>query len=468
MAIPWLHVIREHPFFLKHYAKVIIQRSSLERSITYLRFYLCTITSFFRLLRRAFWSSREFCNRTKIQWTKTDFVFVSHLLQIAHLTSEDDFYFSTVPKELVAKNKKVLIVLINHTSVPENELDHLIRVSPIPRVVVPKSLSLKNEFLIWRQTVKEAGRLRSMARREKDTLKRAMLRTATIEATAYTTVSTLRISRVIGEVIKECCADTLITTYEGHAWERVVYATARKQNPKIHCIGYQHAALFRLQHAARRSLGEHYDPDQILTGGSVGLRQLKSTDGLSRVSLGVLGSGRSFGKNVSRINATSCLVLPEGTVEECEILFKFSLACAKAVPKMQFIWRLHPLLSLNKITEELPLLKKLPPNVEISTNSIDYDISRGAFALYRGSTAIISAAASGVVPIYLIRSGELSIDPLYEIVEQHSSVENVNQFIDALKKNKWTLESKDYCNEFYLPIDLEVLIGGRPVCRKVS
>lgn len=458
VAIPWLHVVREHPFFLRHYEKLINQRPPLARLLTYLRFYLCSITSFFGLLGRALWSDKEFPSDKNIKWTQTDFVFVSHLLQIPHLISDVDFYFGTVPKELAAKNKTVLIVLINHTSVTGDALNNLIQISPIPRVVIPKTLSFKHEFLIWRQTVKEAGRLRSMTKREIDPLQRDILRTATIEATSCTTVSTLRISRVVGKIISECCADTLITTYEGHAWERVVYATARKVKPKIRCIGYQHAALLRLQHAARRSLGECYDPTQILTAGRVGLRQLEAASMLPGVSFDILGSDRAIGLNVLPANAASCLVLPEGIVAECKILFKFSLACAKAMPKMKFILRLHPILSVKQITQEVPILRQLPPNVEISTNSLVDDISRSAFVLYRGSTAVIPAAASGVTPIYLIQPGELTIDPLYEISEQHPSVENVTQFIDALKKNKWTLASRNYCNEFYLPINSGVLM----------
>jgi len=458
VAIPWLHVLREHPVFLRQYQNLIARSSYLAKAISLFRLSVARFLFPTRLASRVLHSSGKFWHGSLPEGGAVDYVFLSHVLDAPQLSAEDDFYFGEVPRELVQKGKSVLIVLLNHTSQTGDAFEPFLRKSPIPRVVISRMFSVKHELSIWRRTLKEAGRLRRAASVEKDSLRRAILRRATVEATGEGTKTSLRISRVIFEIVSRCNAKTILTTYEGHSWERVVFAAAREAKSNIYCIGYQHATLFRLQHAAKRSLGARYDPDQILTVGPVGLRQLQSADGLSGVSFGVLGSSRSIKKTNSYINASSCLVLPEGLVEECKILFGFSLECAKASPNIHFIWRLHPIISFNSLIKKIAVLRILPSNIEVSEMSFADDISRSAWALYRGSTAAISAAANGVVPIYLRQPGELSIDTLHEISDQHPSVQTVDQFIAALRETQWTDESKRYCKEFYAPINSSVLI----------
>ena len=50
-----------------------------------------------------------------------------------------------------------------------------------------------------------------------------------------------------------------------------------------------------------------------------------------------------------RNTGSSCLIVPEGFVDECIILFEFSLKCALINPNITFIWRLHPLISFEKL-----------------------------------------------------------------------------------------------------------------------
>lgn len=458
VAIPWLHVLREHPVFLKDYQDLMAPSSFLPKAISLLGLSVSRVLFPLRLVSRVLRSSGRFWHGSLPEGGAVDYVFLSHLLEASQLSAVDDFYFGETPRELVQRGKSVLIVLINHTSQTGDALEPSLRKSPIPRVVISRVFSAEHELVIWRRTLKVAARLHRAASVTRDRLRRAILRRATIEATREGTKTSLRISRVIFEIVARCSAKTILTTYEGHSWERVVFAAAREAKSNIYCIGYQHAALFRLQHSAKRSLGARFDPDQILTAGQVGLRQLQSAAGLSGVSLGVLGSSRSLKKTNSLINASSCLVLPEGLFEECRILFLFSLECARASPNIHFIWRLHPIISFNSLIEKIAALRSLPPNIEVSEMSFVDDISRGAWALYRGSTAAISAAANGVVPIYLRQPGELSIDPLYEISDKHLSVETISQFTDALRGTQWTDESKSYCKEFYAPINSSVLI----------
>ena len=53
--------------------------------------------------------------------------------------------------------------------------------------------------------------------------------------------------------------------------------------------------------------------------------------------------------------------------------------------------------------------------------------------MYRGSTAVIKAISNGVVPLYLQRESELSIDPIFECECARTTIKNELEFFTALE-----------------------------------
>ncbi len=457
IAIPWLHVMREHPIFLRQYEDLFTEKSYQKTLVDYFFFKSKRTIQWVKLIWHLFKLPNKFWIGELKKLHTFDVIFVSHLLNISQLSVEDDFYFNQVPHDLVERGIKVLIVLLNHTSVSTKILNSRINSMSIPRVVIAETLPVIEEFRIWWQTKKQSNLFRQSAKNESDEFRKRVLKKSIAEATSPATKTSLRIARVIGKIIRHTQAQTIVTTYEGHAWERLVFATARTVNQEIKCIGYQHAALFRLQHAAKRPLGAKYDPELILTAGSIGLSQLKNSKSLTGIKFGILGSNRSL-KISKRSFTATCLVLPEGIAKECQILFSFSLQCAKSYPDVHFIWRLHPIIDLDDLAHCGLDLGNVPSNIEISSQNFETDIARSKWALYRGSTAIITAAANGVIPIYLAQAGELSINPLYEMHESHLSISYSHQFFDALEKSAVNQKLIDYCAQFYSPFDVSILV----------
>ena len=457
IAIPWLNVINEHPVYLKQYEDIFNKRSQIKKISNYLYYILKNVALSFRLIWRIFRSSGQPWHGKLNKGEFFDFVFVSHLLSISDLTANEDFYFGSVPTDLVGQGKNVLIVLINYTSATNSELDLQLKSSKISKVIISNGLSLKDEFDIWRAVKRQAASLKQEAKAEKNKLRKKILKRAVGEATVTNTKTSLRIAKVLKKIVAYCDVKALVTTYEGHAWERVSFANVRDAKPDITCIAYQHAALYRLQHASRRSLGSRYDPDLILTAGPIGLKQIQSTPGMRIIPARVLGSPRSISK-VNRNKNGACLVLPAGVVDECRILFKFALSCAEDQPQLLFIFRIHPILNYNKLFNQIPQLNNLPTNIKISTDTFENDLSYSKWALYRGSTAIITAAANGVTPIHLKQSNEILIDPLYEVNHLHPSIENKSQFFEALKCRDKQPDLVKYCHNFYTPTNFLSLV----------
>jgi hypothetical protein len=456
IAIPWLHVMREHPIFLHQYEDLFTEKYYWKTLVDYFFLKSKRTIQWIRLIWHLFKLPNNFWIGELKKPHTFDVIFVSHLLNASQLSVEDDFYFNQVPHDLVGHGIKVLIVLINHTSVSTKILNSRINSLSIPRVVIAEYLPIIEEFRIWWQTKKQSKLFRQSAKNESDEFRKRVLKKSIAEATSHATKISLRIARSISEITRHTQARMIITTYEGHAWERTIFAMARTANQDIKCIGYQHAALFRLQHSAKRSLGATYDPDLILTAGPVGLSQLKGSESLTGIKLGILGSSRSL-KISQRSFTATCLVLPEGITKECEILFSFSLKCAISYPDIHFIWRLHPIIAIDDLVRCGLDLGNLPSNIEISSQTFEADIARCKWALYRGSTAIITAAANGVIPIYLMQAGELSIDPLYEIGDSHLSISYSHQFLDALEKSAVNPKLIEYCTQFYSPFDVSIL-----------
>lgn len=456
IAIPWLHVIREHPIFLSQYEDLFAKKSLWKSLKNSLFNFLKKNIEWIKLIHNLFFLKKNYWIGSLKKSENFDVIFVSHLLNTSQLTTEEDFYFHKVPHELIQQGHKVLIVLINHTSISNKILNHGFKKLAIPRVVISEYLPIKEEFKIWWCTKKQDLFFRNKAKIEKEKFKKKVINRARKESTSHATKRVLRIAKTIDKIICQTQAKTVITTYEGHAWERIIYATARLIRKEIKCIGYQHAALFRLQHAAKRSIGSLYDPELILTSGICSLNQMRSSNSLSGIKFDILGS-KNYLRLFQKKNKPICMVLPEGILEEVKTLFFFSLECAKKYPEISFIWRLHPIINPNTLVKLNLDYKNIPSNIEISNQSFETDIARSRWALYRGSTAIISAAANGVVPIYLSLKHELTIDPLYEVEKKHPTIKSVDTFINIINTEYADQELIDYCYQFFMALNTSIL-----------
>lgn len=474
IAVSWLHIVREHPVFIEKY-QVVFSGNILYKYI----FYPCYV-----LLRNLGTWARQVFRASKSKgkmWSsngeiphEVDVLLVSHLINEQQAGNEEDFYYGTLPNQLIAEGLTVATALINYTDCTEEELANQWASTEYHRFILSRSLGFLNDYVIFCRLIKEAFKINSLRKREANNTHRYACRLAAIEALSGGSMSALRIGYQIAELSSKIKPKILITTFEGHAWERVAFSCARKARPNIKCIGYQHAALSRLQHSMTRTISKEFDPDCILAAGSVSARQLKSRCQPS-IPVKILGSSRNSVladadsnslKTESVRKKVSILVMPEGLISECEILLGFSLECAKLMPDVTFVWRLHPLITFNILRKRINHFDSIPSNIILSQEMLHSDISRCEWALYRGSTAIIPAVVNGLRPIYLQLPDELTIDPLYEINEFRRVVRSCEEFIFIIRRGEMGANSKaqissqnakEYCEAFYSPLRSEVI-----------
>lgn len=427
VAIPWLHVIREHPVFLSNYVDIFRPINGREAFRRRCWRELRNRAGSLRQLYRALGTSGKHWFGPDEMPEQIDVLFVSHLINVSHAGQRDDFYFSALPNELARQGVKSLIALINHTDRSGAKLVEMWKESVVPRVILSASHSCTGEMHLNRRLKTESNRLKQLGNGEAEGPLRDILMRASEEALSVASKRTLRMATQLQELVARSKPKAIVVTYEGHAWERLAFAAARIANPTVACIGYQHSAIFRLQHAIRRNLARQYNPDLIFTAGTVAKRKLEKSPCLNNTMIAVLGSSRAVKRAPagekwslsSRIHTHSglraCLVLPEGIASECHLMFDFSLRCARECPDIQFIWRLHPDVSFTLLAKQNKRLRDLPRNVVLSRQDLAHDIERCRWALYRGTTAIVQASGAGLRPVYVQLPGEMSVDPLYEM-----------------------------------------------------
>lgn len=464
VAIPWLHVIRPHAIFLNKYLNIFTLRP-LPIARARIRNFLSSL----RHLTKAILGGGSFWTGVGEFPDRSDVLILSHLVSGSFRDAEDDFYYGKVACELTSQGLSTTIALINYTKSAPASLLRLWKESTINRVIFSPSLSFSEELALYRRAHKEARSLKCSQVLQPSTLGRRVLALAAEEASSGGAVSALRLGEQVKSLVTRLRPKAIIVTFEGHSWERVAFASARTVSPNILCIGYQHAALFNMQHAAQRKLANVYNPDVILTSGDVSRLRLQNNVQLRGTCIRTLGSNRSirrqavsFAQN-REITRSSCLVLPEGIDSECILLFSFTLECAKRIPNIEFIWRLHPNMSFETLMQLNPKFRKLPSNVVLSKATLVEDIKRSRWAMYRGSTAIVQAVMSGVLPIYLHRSGEIPIDTLYEISHLRMRVKEVREFSSiatAIESPEAVANlelAQDYCAQLFTPMRSEVL-----------
>jgi len=461
VSIANLHVLNEHPVTLEKYTNFF--SSSYQNIFSFVKF----IVKFFIALF-SFNNTNESYFSSIQAPSNVDVIFISHLLNESQIRNDEDFYFGNMTDCLEKDGLSSVTILNNHTEKDSKELMGRFAGNSSVKIMLPDSLSYWNELGFRYSMLRQSFSLYKKSFNEVDIKKKQALIYAAAQAVSMSSIKLLRFYYQIQNVVRSIQPKSLVVTYEGHAWEKLAFSAARSIDPKIRCIGYQHAILFPRQHAIKMSLGENYDPDVILTAGNVTNDILASNKALHRIKISTVGTHRQeepvsdiYNKYQDKL-IPSCLIIPDGNITDCINIIKFTYKIALEMPGIKFVIRMHPLLVFEKVISNYADLKAVPVNIEISQMDIVADFSRCQWALYRGSGAAIRATAAGLRPIYLSLDGELDIDPLYKLNSWKRMVINVNEFVCIIKNdlkesrevlNKEFMVAREYSRNYFTPVD---------------
>lgn len=463
ISIAWLHVLNEHPVTLKKYDTIFDRKPLFGLKIKLILWNIVQLV-------KAVLKSSKF-HLTNLVSGPIDTILVSHLLNSNQIGQDEDFYFGKMADYLNDSGKNCLFVYFNHTSTLSEKANQLGMHARISRVVLPEYLSLKEElFLRWKLYQEYKILKRDAKSKAKSEIEKRVLEVSAAKLFSPDTIATYRFHYIMNRISSSFLPSTVLTTYEGHAWERLAYLAARSANWAVKCIGYQHAVIFKNQHAMKRKLTADYDPDVLMTAGEVTLEVLSSVPELKSIEMSCVGTHRmetgleSLLLKLPVFSENVCLVIPDGTIEECITIFDFVFLSAELDPRIQFVIRLHPVMPLSVISKHYTSLSNLPSNIAISENSISDDFSTSRWALYRGSGAAIRAVTSGLRPFYVNKNNELPIDPLHQLTVWRKIVQSPEEFVSLMLADMSAdiydleveyREAASYCQRYFMPVDEE-------------
>ena len=456
VSIPMLHVLREHPQCLRSYSFIFNKENKIKsKSINLLK-------KSIELAKSTLFDSRVVIP-LNLDKDKRNLIIVSHITNPNQCSNLDDEYFGSLQKNLLeSSNIKPILLLINQTSWSSKKLQKKLYKNKINRIVIPKSSGFFNEIrMVFRLLISVNRFIKSI--KLNDTTISSILNALSSPSNVLTGMSALRIGFFVEKYVGICNPNYILTTYEGHSRERIIFSSARKVNKNIFCYAYQHTILNKYQHALVRNINEKYNPDHIFCSGSITFNILSQLNSLNGVNISILGSPKgltevsNFETQDQKYNLTF-LFLPEGIESEYQIFFNFILDCSQAFPNYKFIWRSHPILDLESL--DFFNTVALPSNIIISKNIFDEDLKLSDIALYRGTNAIIRAVMSNLVPIYLKIKGEISIDIMYGL--ELNRVLSISELRSIMLNPTLQVNSKEtvkFCQDYFRPMEYKSIIG---------
>jgi hypothetical protein len=452
VAIAWLHVLNEHPSNLAHYRDVLSDGHS------------GGILRWRALLGQA----RAWFADSPSGWLTgadpADVVFVSHLLNAGQV-GQEDFYFGRLPELLRERGLETCVVLRNATRESAHGLTGGWNSDMAPRVVLPSAATLRQELRLRRDLGREARIVRAS---ERKTVPDLLRRNAVRHALSHASLASLRFYYQFVDLLRRVRPRAVVLTYEGHAWERLAFAAARSIDANIRRIGYHHTIMFPRQHAAVRPLSDAFDPDLVLTAGTVTAARFKAAFQQTGTRVGTLGIHRRMSSTqVASGDKSTCLFVPDGVETEVARLFDFAVAAAKLAPDVPFVMRFHPVVSVRRLRKRYPHFADLPSNLSISCSSIDDDVARARWVVYRGSNAAVYAVIAGARPIYVAVSGELHIDALAELNAWKEKVSTPDELSNLVTTDLSADKSEHcgareaavrFCEQYFVPASPDALL----------
>ncbi len=463
-GLSWLHIIREHPSLINKY-NFLFKKNKLSY-FQLIRFLLQIIKSFLRIFFDLLFKM-EYKKIERQVHQKFDIIFISHLLNKNCVGNESDFYFDSIPNKLKNDKFSVLVLLINNTDIKSEEAYNKWDNSVASRLILPKRMNLYDEIWIFKKMLFSGFSLLRKSIYEKDELKKYILINSSIHSLKDPSLTSIRIGHQLNKILAKTSTRYVITTYEGHAWERQCFYVSKLHDRNIFRIGYQHSIIFRLQHSVFNNLSDRYSPDLIMTSGETSFDLFEKSIKLRGIRKDILGSNRGLKINLNLLNKNSdtILVVPEGLEDECVKLFEFAIKYAKQYHNVKFIFRLHPVLDFNDFSKKYHFINKIPVNIIVSTATLKEDICNSGIVLYRGSTVIIDAVISGLMPLYLSSKSEINIDPLFFLNNSWKrNIMNDSDLTTAIMDlNQNNLNSSDkretieFCKRVFTPLNYSVL-----------
>ncbi len=258
----------------------------------------------------------------------------------------------------------------------------------------------------------------------------------------------------IADIIKNTKSKNLVTTFEGHSWERFFYYLSRKNNPFINCIGFQHTVIFKYQYSLTRLLRKEWNPDFILCSGDISTA-LFNKRMPKDICIKTLGTPKSNNQRNKKINVNNGLLfIPSGDEKEIYFFTKFAFNFAKKYPQLNILIRFHPIFNSKTIIKRFPKID----NFNISKSKIEYDSKQSRYVIYSTSTAVFQSISLGCIPIRLNWNSinDLS-DPLWQLKSKLlKTIDSQVDLYEFIYQNEYSDNNEHKLNKTFFKLNQDL------------
>ena len=387
--------------------------------------------------------------------------FISHYVGIINKKNPDyDFYYGKLLQEFKKKKIKFSVILINHTEETVEEIHRKFAKSQINRIIINNKFLLVKDlkilfyifykFILFKLfNINKSKKIKNLSNFYNISLKNFASSKDTIKLTN-------NIKLVLNKMQN---LKNLIITYEGHAFENIIFKYTNKK--KIKSFGYFFSVIREFKNGIFYNIDKSYRPNLIYTSGNVITKYLKKNINFKNKQIFTLGSDKHFIKKFKprknfKKGKLKVLVCPEGLYSETVSMLELIKKNTIKENNIDYLFRMHPVIDKNIIKEKYSSKK-----IKFSKNkNILKDLNQCDVILYSGSSVSIQAINKGLIPIYYHKDKDLfSIDPVFQINELRVKNENqLNNLLNLILKNNKSIHKKKlkiqkYCRDYFTKLN---------------
>jgi hypothetical protein len=404
---------------------------------------------------------------------KAQICFISHYIGNEIKDKDYDFYYGSLFKNLKIK-LPFYVLMINHTEESLAEIQKKFKKSKINRVYINSNFNLFYDFFKLLQIIKEYFFFSITSFNKFKVLNRIKLN-FNLKFFLKSRFTYKISNQIINVLDKSKNLNYLMTTFEGNAFERIIFNYCKKKN--IKSFAYFFSVIREYKNNIYYSLAKNYEPDMIFTFSNVAKKDLLYNSPHTKIK--ILGSNKNSLKEYKfnllkkkNKKKTTILVCPEGVLTETNKILELINKEIFNNSKFQFIFRIHPVLDFFKYSKKNQINKNIIFSKE---RNIKNDFKKSDIILYSGSSVCIQAIKHGLVPIYFRdKNYDFSLDPLYKInkiivydaVHLKSKINYIlkNRFNDSF--NFEIDKIKSYSNDYFQELNQDVLIDSLNINHK--
>ncbi len=146
------------------------------------------------------------------------------------------------------------------------------------------------------------------------------------------------------------------------------------------------------------------------------------------------------------------MLVPEAPLTEANDFINIGINLAKRYKDCEFTLRLHPMSKSKELTDKIKYRTKNLKNFTYSSKTLDQDLYDNCYMIHRASSLSITAALSGLLPIYL-SDNNYNLDPMFLINKKYilKSNEDLKKILIFPKKQNIKYQKKviSFCKKYF-------------------